>query len=375
MTTANVADAASKRIGVVCIAPVIDSPASMEFPVLYEAIGKNTGNFMFTQAMFRHLAGDVRQIGFGFDPDRVNAEFDCVVVPAANWLNARSDWDWFTPLIDRLEIPVITIGIGVQADSPDPRMLEVNDSCRRLIHTLARKSPFISTRGHFTTGYLHSLGVMNAVTTGCPSLYMSFPKSDRADGDGGVVIQSTRYAFSEAFAQSTGVNSALFKIATQINADIVFQSEPEEIEFLIYDNDAVSICPERARGLAGAYGLPDTNALLDYLRAHGHVFFNVDEWSQYISRKSAVFGTRLHGSIIALNSGVPAVLFSHDSRTAETIEFARIPTQVFKYEAGISEEQHREQINDAVQEYRELRDHNSIIYKNFLSACGLQFAN
>ena len=36
-------------------------------------------------------------------------------------------------------------------------------------------------------------------------------------------------------------------------------------------------------------------------------------------------GTRLHGAIAALNAGVPALLFCHDSRTLEAAEFCGIP--------------------------------------------------
>ena len=76
--------------------------------------------------MVRHLAVDGVEIetdGFRFHepdgpytPERVNAEFDAFVMPAANWLS-----DYYHPLLPRyteklkrLNIPCLLIGVGAQ---------------------------------------------------------------------------------------------------------------------------------------------------------------------------------------------------------------------------------------------------------------------
>lgn len=365
----------AKRIGVISITPRIDQPDAMPFERLYEAVGKNTGNFMFTQAMFRNIEGEVAQIGFGFDPEAVNRDFDAVVVPAANWLNAGAKWDWFCDLIDRLEIPVVTIGIGLQAPSLSLDQVVVSDSAIRLARTLGRKGAFISTRGDFTRAWLQSIGVENAVTTGCPSLYMQILPDVAEGGGAGFVVQSTRYGITQAFAAESSTNARLFSYAATQGHDIVFQSEPEEIRALVYGAAAPPLGDYPARYLAQLYGLADAEAVLDYLRRKGHVFFDLEAWARFLQTRAGVLGTRLHGTILALNSGVPSVLFGHDSRTAELIDYAALPTadpeQVM---AGSAQDLFdSEAYYDTQARYLETREANRVRYAAFLAANGLNY--
>lgn len=112
----------AKRIGVISLKQKIDDPAGTKFDYLYQAIGLNTGNFMFTNAVFRQIDGELSHIGFSFDPKHINEHFDALVIPAANWINERTDWTWLVDLLEKVDIPVITIGIGLQADSMDISM-------------------------------------------------------------------------------------------------------------------------------------------------------------------------------------------------------------------------------------------------------------
>ena len=331
---------------------------------------------MFTQAMFRQLSGSVEQIGFNFDPAIVNANFDYVVVPAANWLNARAEWDWLTALIERLEIPVVTIGLGLQAETTDPTAIKVSESSIRLARTLSRKAPFMSTRGHFTTAFLQSIGIMNVVTTGCPSLYMALEQSRRADGTGdGLVIQSTRYGFTRDFLDRQSVNRTLFEVAARLDADIVFQSEPEEIEFLVYGSDASGLDQPRVADIAKLYGMSDIAQLKQYLSRRGHVYFDIDRWNKYIFDKAVLVGTRLHGAILALNTGISAFLIAHDSRTSELVEFAKIPTMsdAQLYACRNEKEFLDLKISDQQHQYYETRSFSAKIYKSFLESNKVSF--
>lgn len=363
------------RIGVISINPALaNNASSMDFTQLYQAIGMNTGNLMFTTAMYRQLNANVEQIGFSFSPEKVNEDFDAIVIPAANWLNQKDNWDWLSDLLEQVHIPAVTIGIGLQADTTDLGAIRISQSCDRFIRLLSAKAPFISTRGFLTTRFLQSIGVMNVVTTGCPSIYMPLVDSDPVAASGSsTVIQSTRYYFSSEAARVRGLNNLLFEAAGGFRYDMIYQSEPEEMEYLLKPDSDIGSDVARLIGLAKLYGLEDLGELKSYLDAHGRTFLDLDKWSAYLKSKQRVLGTRLHGAILALNSGVPAMLLAHDSRTSEMIDFAGIPTaSPDDFDGDFSQARLDRMFSDIdVDGYKARRASNFQIYRQFMQANGL----
>lgn len=363
------------RIGVISIARRIEGPQSWDFDRLYQAIGLNTGNFMFTQAVFRDIAGDLEQIGFNFSPADVNKRFSHVVVPAANWLNEEGDWDWLIDRIEQLEIPVVTIGLGLQAATVDRDAVKVSPSAERLARVLARKAPFLSTRGIFTRDWLHSIGIDNAVATGCPSLYMKIlPETECGTGQcDGFVVQSTRYDVAECYLNGPSLNRDLFSYAAKYDAWMVYQSEPEEIRYLVYGKDFVFSSGLHGDRLASLYGFSILADLQNFLGRRGRVFFDLEDWARFLVLREGQIGTRLHGAILALNHGVPAVLLSHDSRTQEIIDFAGLPTinsdMLFKSDPSVII--HSTLISDQIGLFERRKIENRRIYVEFLRQNGL----
>lgn len=369
------------KIGVISLQEKIENPKDIPFEDLYQRIGLNTGNLMFTNAVFRQLDGALVRIGFSFRPEQVNKEFDAIVIPAANWINSRSNWDWLSDLLDRVEIPVVTIGIGLQADDINENAVQVNESSMRLIKILASKSPYVSVRGTFTRDWLYSQGIKNVIATGCPSLHLSF-ENDRnstcADRQEEVVFQSTRFYASASFNNSDSVNTRLFKWAYRMKAPLIFQSEAEEIRYLVYGAfaDKEELDAKKASLLADLYGADTVDALKEYLTNYGNVFFDIDTWSRFVRQYGYLIGTRVHGSIIALLSGVRALLITHDSRTQELAEFAGIPYvsagDVTGHDLACLDELKRVIPEDGLERFREVQQKNAVIYRHFIEAVGLR---
>lgn len=365
----------AKRIGVISLKQNIEDPAKTKFEDLYQSIGLNTGNFMFTNAIFRHIDGDLTRIGFSFDPAQINKNFDALVVPAANWINERTDWTWLVDILEKVAIPIITIGIGLQADSMDMSKVRVNESSMRLIKLLSRKSKWISCRGNFTRDWLASIGVVNVITTGCPSIYMKLEsKNSQYADEGSVVLQGTRYWVSSDFINGNNVNRNIYALAGKFNLPMIYQSEAEEIDYLVYSKSGSD---EHAKSkwsaLAKLYGFEQEVDVKRYLTEKGRVFFDVDQWSKYIKANVGVIGSRLHGAIVALNSGRPARLITHDSRTQEVVDFAGIPSLDSSELMGISEGGMRRILSDTdISQYSDKRKISAVVYRQFLEDCGLQ---
>jgi len=117
----------------------------------------------------------------------------------------------------------------------------------------------------------------------------------------------------------------LFRLAAANSLPMIFQSEPEEIDFLVRGVHSTIFSRFSVEEMHDFYGLSSLDGLLSYLNSYGHVFFNLNDWSRFVQEYVGVVGSRLHGAILALNSGVPAFLAVHDSRTKEIAEYACIP--------------------------------------------------
>ncbi|MCS6897301.1 MAG: polysaccharide pyruvyl transferase family protein [Nitrospira sp.] len=363
----------ARRIGVVAIQRYWSDPSSLDFDRLYLAVGRNTGNLMFTEAIFRLIEADFHNVGFSFEPDWVNVHCDCLVIPAANWLNEYSEWDWFTERLHQLKIPAIVIGLGLQAASSDISHVKVNDSCRRLLDFFASQPIPISVRGNFTRDWLRSLGIEHTVTTGCPSLYMNIFNNDHSSCGQGLIFQSTRYGLSPSFLGSDSINRRMFDFMVDFDMPMIYQSEPEEMFLLTVQASASTLGQPKAQLLMDLYKCHTVPELDARLTKNGKVFYDLMAWSEFVQAHWGVLGTRLHGAILALNSGRPAILVPHDSRTAEMASFAGIPARlgpVVRDCQTIDEIKALFSPDDLVR-YRDIRSRNQAIFIHFLRDCGL----
>jgi hypothetical protein len=363
------------KIGVVSINKTISHPGSKNFDKLYGEIGMNTGNLIFTNAVYKQIEGVLSWVGFYFDPTEVNKNYDALIIPAANWINEEMDWSWLIDILEKVEIPIITIGIGIQANSLDVNNIKASESSIRLVKLLASKSKYISCRGDFTRDWLRSIGILNVVTTGCPSTYMRLnPKENNYIDKGNIILQGTRYWTSREFIDKNTSNRHIFALAGKYNISMIYQSEPEEIDYLVnYSTGKDTLARKEMTLLAELYGLASEKDMKIYLENKGKVFFDPDQWSSYVQQNIGVIGTRLHGTIVTLNSNRPARLIVHDSRTQEICEFSGIPTLSESLLMSANESELYNIINDTdLTKYFERKKFGSVVYEQFLTACGLQ---
>jgi hypothetical protein len=372
----NILEINMKKIGIVSIERTINTNI-LSFDEMYASVGMNTGNFMFTEAVYRQLNADTQCIGFSYNPEKANKELDHIVIPAANWINSYSDWGWLCDILEKTHIPVTVVGLGIQNDNNNIDNFQASVSSIRLAKILSQKSPLISVRGQVTKSYLQNLGIKNSIVTGCPSLYMRLDDyKNSIDKRESIVIQSTRYGMSKKFLQEDSINNSLFAICKKLDADMVLQSEIEEIMILVkQDSEARDISDNVLNYLSELYGFERRSDFFDFLRQRCRVFFDVNHWSNFLRDRYGVIGTRLHGAIIALNSGVPALLIPHDSRTSEMANFAGIPTLAASEAASLNTlEEAKEKLSHAdVKKFQATRARNGIIYRSFLTACNLPY--
>jgi hypothetical protein len=154
----------------------------------------------------------------------------------------------------------------------------------------------IGLRGYFTQEVRHKLSIDNTCVIGCPSYYET--GRDR-------VIVKPDYTKSLRIGTSIGVG--LYGIGP-----VYLQDKLEEniIKALCFDGE-----------LSLRY------KQLKILKESNYRFFtSITNWKEDIKNNIDYYvGTRVHGSMVAMNSGVPTVVMNGDSRSKEMCEYMNIP--------------------------------------------------
>jgi hypothetical protein len=285
-------------------------------------IGNNSGNLLFAHAVQRHLSVPGTEVvpdrynPSAKDADRINAEFTSVVLPLANAFRKSflPQLARYTELIIRLRIPVTVIGVGAQAslDAGLDELAPHADVVKAFVRAVLDRSAVIGVRGAFTADYLQSLGFKNVEVIGCPSMYLR----------------------GKAFKVEKRVDKLTpeSRIAVNITQEVPGMNEMALANYRRYP-DMVYVPQDMDTLLSMVWGEhtpPDGNDLYSL----GHPFFRDDKakffldpptWLKWMRERDFTFGSRIHGNMVALQSGTPACLIAHDSRTRELAEVLCIP--------------------------------------------------
>jgi hypothetical protein len=239
--------------------PDTDAPIT---PALH-ALGRNTGNILFSEAVFRLLKG-ARRGSFALTASELEGR-DCVVIAAANWLNSFEDLSWLADRLERTRLPVVLIGIGAQA-SLGFELPELRPGTRRLLELVRDHGHPMAARGGFSCEVLRRLGFAHAVETGCPSLMLAGPFGPRLSGggraDGGFCLHATRHASDGAGP----LQAFLYRQALRHRHHLVLQSELPDICLAAGAPESVLFSRDAGPVLQDCYGVDDPEAIGHYLR-------------------------------------------------------------------------------------------------------------
>ena len=286
----------------------------------YHGTCPNIGNRLWFQGIISEISTPENELEY-FSPDMtkeyINSRYDMIIAPMANVFSMA-----YQPLLESLaerfrgiQIPVYVIACGVQADSFD-RLDELcgvlKPAASAFISSVYNTGGEFALRGYFTKEFFERLGFSSAVVTGCPSLYqlgrdlrISEEKKDREQfravlngkpADYQDLLDNEKHA--EFFDQNTYFHELW---------------NPEYY--------GVRDCLKR---MVKKYGYDTTAWLLeDRIKLIPHM----NTWRQYLLHGNFAmsYGSRIHGSIMPILAGIPAVLECRDARTREMADFFGIP--------------------------------------------------
>lgn len=291
-------------------------------------VGNNSGNMIFQHAAQRvlsragvEISADRSHSG-GKLADSINAEYDAWVLPFANAIRPSfaEVLEKYVDTIERLTIPVVILGIGVQlntaADNPE-RLEAMEPLVHRLMRGVLRNAPSVGVRGEVTYDYLRALGYSSdeVQVIGCPSLF-------RNGLDLKLAVPSSLSADSRVALNISPYLPEMGPIATA-NA-----RRYPKLEYIPQDLATLAMLISRIDpDNADKFAADIPYRVGDPLISSGRTSYFIDPttWVDYLSGMEFSFGSRIHGNISALLAGTPAFLLAHDSRTLELAKYHEIP--------------------------------------------------
>lgn len=151
---------------------------------------------------------------------------------------------------------------------------------------------------------LRSIGIKNVEAIGCPTFY--------ENGLNNVInVQSKIFLNDVVFTNP-------YKLNVFGNQPIILQAESNFIK---------GILEEPIRFYADGF----YRSLFDaFVNKQYKIFSSIQQWKNFLSNYKFAVGSRVHGAIIAINSGCPACVLNSDLRAKEMCDLLGIPN-LYKY--------------------------------------------
>lgn len=292
----------------------------------------NLGNRLWFQGLISEISVEENNITYfreDMSKDYINETFDMIVAPMANVFHAAFS-DLLLRLVERfrgIRIPVYVIACGVQADNYE-RIDELCDAigepARAFMRSVYETGGEFALRGYFSKQFFDRMGFSSAVVTGCPSMYQL----------GRDFQVSTQKVSEQDFRPLLNGDLNDYKWMTAKYSDTEFFDQERFFHVLHDPNEPLNI-----QSLVRRYGFENAKWLLE---EKIQLIPNMNDWRNYLQHKEFhfSFGSRIHGSIMPILAGIPALIDPIDSRTREMAEFFEIPifgNQVAKCTASIYE--------------------------------------
>ena len=311
---------------------------SSDARLLHQLSGGNSGNLAFTAAIRRCLIGWGDQINVRWKepPSRLSELGDICVIPAANQLGSHMNMGWLADKVDQVDIPVVVVGLGVQAgvDYPDPK---IPVGTLRWVKAIADRAPSgygnLGVRGEFSRQVLVEHGFGGVHVLGCPSLFLN--PSARL----GRLIQRKLVAAPTRIAVAAGhpgwhhlarLERSLTRMVTTTEGAYFCQAPLAMVALARGEVETVS-SDELQRCLDYIDPSMSLGNFEAWVRRYAVVSYDVWEWMDLLRGFDFVVGTRIHGVVLGLQAGVPSLCIVSDSRTRELCETMHVP-HVFAHE-------------------------------------------
>lgn len=302
-------------------------PQNEPFEISYKRSGNNLGNTLIGNGVVSIL-GDYEYVFRSQLESPAHAQEVCsrIIIPAANFLWKSFDFGYMADFIEKTSLPVTMLGLGAQTHNRS-EVSKIHPNTLRLVEIIAERSPSIGVRGYYTAEVLSAHGIANVEVLGCPSLYTrrlppSAIETSSLAPDNLISVNFSRRVSSHAFSQASlcNVENEIFRIALEHKSQFIIQDEIEEAN--VYLGHATAA---QKKSVTDYFNKFEPVSVITYFSNNSKYFTSFDEWSESLSKCRLSLGSRLHGNLVALLNGIPALTVVHDSRTLEMCALTGVP--------------------------------------------------
>lgn len=295
--------------------------------------GINTGNFLFVRAL-REIIGthaDVYREQSYYKANLEKEKYDYIAISAANWVASNTDMTYLCELIESVDLPCLVVGLGGQVvhGGKAPKLTKGTE---RFLKLISERSNYISVRGQHTQEILSEYGIHNTWNTGCPSVLgvgqgINVIQKKKSIDLNKVVLQGTRHGYSETIFtpnKYNQINLELYLFAIKNNIGLLLQSEIPDI-YLKMNREKDKVDQEKNYNFLSKVYSSNEKDISDFLQTKALLYWDLETWFKDLAAYDYLLGTRIHGVISAILSGIPATLIVHDERTTELAIQMSIP--------------------------------------------------
>ncbi|QFT30557.1 Polysaccharide pyruvyl transferase [Labrenzia sp. THAF82] len=296
--------------------------------------GINTGDVLVYDAMLKALAYDqITNVQFAHAADEKlwpKDDYDATVIRGSNYLTETVDIGNVIPLLKKLKGPIVPVGVGAQAAKY--KKLELPKGSVEAWKIIADKCETIGVRGVYSAEVFNDIGIKNIRIIGCPSFYRNLRPSieikplDPANARVGLTLN--KYLSADYASNATKTNRmqrALIQAVAKRSANRLYSQGEREETLAIFETGEAK--QKHIQSILNKYHLEGDKDVEALVSDRMQAFFDVDEWAADArDNVDVLVGFRLHGNVIGLHQGIPAVFFTYDSRIRELSTLFAIPS-------------------------------------------------
>ena len=337
-------------------------------PALLLQKPSNTGDMFVTEASLGLTCPEKVMV---FDPvsltpkslERIQSEFDIIFIRGANTLADDVYSRTLADFLEKVNLNVVVMGIGIQAPSID--RLPRGENVKRLARMLGERSKTVGVRGQITADLFEQHGVHNVQIIGCPSilrhnsdsLHLHKPEWSTLKSFGFTLTRSYSWIYQRDPITFLDVQSRLIKELHRVGrVGLNTQVEKEEKAFAYRDPDAMKAAEEQLR--KSEWFDPE----MEEIYKTRSVFFGTRavDYDMHVRNFDVIFGTRLHGNAMAAACNVPAITLTFDLRVKEVYDFWRLPAMPVEEAENLSAREIYERAD-----FEEFNQRIRFVYHNF----------
>ncbi|MFT5781075.1 MAG: hypothetical protein ACI9EB_000435 [Pseudomonas sp.] len=336
----------------------------------------NAGDLVYPASGTQLVAGAAENFDVwmfdGLSPEECNERYSRLVLflpcrlvspEMGNGWGAEA-YQYVANFIRHLKIPVVSAAESVFTASNDYR----SDFHRCLpeyivdyLRAVSEQSVSIGTRGEYTAQVIRNLGIDNVEVVGCPSLFVNGPELPLSllAKKPFEMLREVAMGYSNNTLNSETLIAPMLQLAAERGYYFVEQHFSLLAKLLYWPQELKASDLEVGHHLY--QGLEQVSRLLQQRRVR--YFTNYQLWDEFCHGLDFMFGSRLHGGVMAINAGVPSYFISQDARVREVCELYRLPC--------VAESEVRDQGID-VRRFYEQTDYSAAcavypqLYRNYL---------